>query len=241
MSIAQNFGWNLVENSRVQIACEFSLGFIDYVNNTTHLNDKKWKLVSRVLASGKVYLTRNEVTRLLSEEVRKHVERRLEVEELPAFPAIIRKKAEKIKMLAVESIGKAEMEGFPQIVVQAAFPPCIDALYQAMTSGRHLSHVGRFTLTSFLTNIGMTSEKMIELFRNFSDFSERMTKYQVEHIAGQKGSRTRYIPPKCDTLKTHGVCLGSNELCRSVRHPLAYYRKKLKASGSSSRMESMIQ
>lgn len=36
-----------------------------------------------------------------------------------------------------------------------------------------------------------------------ADYSERMTRYQVEHIAGEKGSRTRYIPPKCDTLQAH--------------------------------------
>lgn len=230
VAIAQNFGWNLATNNRAEIPCEFSLGFIDYVKNTTHLRDRKWKLVNRVLADGNVYLTRNDVIRLLSEEVRRHIEKRLEVKDLPSFPAVIRETAEKIKKLAIEKIGKAEMEGFPKVTVQAAFPPCIEALYQAFTSGRHLSHVGRFTLTSFLVNVGMPSEKVIELFRNFSDFNERMTRYQVEHIAGEKGSRTRYTPPKCDTLKTHGVCLGSNELCQRIRHPLAYYRKKLKAS-----------
>jgi DNA primase large subunit len=230
IAIAQNFDWKLAKNDSSQIPCEFSLSFINYVNNTTHLRDGKWKLVNRTLTSGNVYLTRNEVTRLLSEEVRKHIEKRLEAKDLPTFPAAIREKAEKIKKLAVERIGKAEMEGFPQVTVQAAFPPCINALYEAFTSGRHLSHVGRFTLTSFLINVGMPSDKVIELFRNFSDFNERMTRYQVEHIAGEKGSRTRYIPPKCDTLKTHGVCAGANELCRRISHPLAYYRRKLNTS-----------
>lgn len=230
IAIAQNFGWKLAKNDSSQIPCEFSLSFIDYVNNTTYLRDGKWKLVNRTLTGGNVYLTRNEVTRLLSEEVRKHIEKRLEAKDLPTFPAAIKMTAERIKKLAVERIGKAEMEGFPQVTVQAAFPPCINALYEAFTSGRHLSHVGRFTLTSFLINVGMPSDKVIELFRNFSDFNERMTRYQVEHIAGEKGSRTRYIPPKCDTLKTHGVCTGPNELCRRISHPLAYYRRKLNAS-----------
>ena len=232
LSIAENFSWKLTTNNRAEIPCEFSLSFVDYVNNTTHLRDKKWKLVNRLLSSGNVYLTRNEATRLLSEEVRKHIEKRLEIRERPSFPAIIIEAAERIKKLAVDKIGKAEMEGFPKITVQTAFPPCIEVLYQAFTSGRHLSHVGRFTLTSFLVNVGMSPEKVIELFRNFSDFSERVTRYQVEHIAGEKGSRTRYIPPRCDTLKTHGVCPGPEVLCQTIRHPLAYYRRKLKASGS---------
>lgn len=230
MAIARNFEWQLKPNDRSEIQFEFSLNFVDYVKNTTHLRDGRWKLVNRLLSAGKVYITRNEATRLLSEEARIHIEKRLEVKERPAFPPAICEVAEKIKKLALERIGKAEMEGFPKAMVQTAFPPCIEALYQAFTSGRHLSHVGRFTLTSFLVNVGMPSEKVIELFRNFSDFNERMTRYQVEHIAGEKGSRTRYIPPKCDTLKTHSVCPGPDELCEKVRHPLAYYRRRLRGS-----------
>ncbi len=230
LAVAQNFGWQLVGNDRAGTLADFSLPFHDYIRNTTHLRDSKWKLVNRSLSNGNVHLTRNETARLLSEEVRKHVEKRLEVTDVPAFPAKITEIAEKVKRLSMEKIGETEMDDFPRVFVQSAFPPCISSLYQAFTSGRHLSHVGRFTLTSFLLNAGMPSEKVVELFRNFSDFNERMTRYQVEHIAGEKGSRTRYIPPKCDTLRTHGVCTGSDDLCQRVSHPLSYYRRKLKAS-----------
>ena len=230
LAIAQNFGWKLTVNNDAEIPYEFILHFTYYLRNTTHLREKKWKLVNRLLSKGNVYLTRNEAARLLSEEVRKHVEKRLEVKELPKLPQKIMGTAEKIKKLSVEKIGKAEMEGFPKTIVQTAFPPCVKALYQAFSSGRHLSHVGRFTLTSFLINIGMPPEKVIELFKNFSDYNERMTRYQVEHIAGERGSRTRYIPPKCETLKTHGVCTSPDELCQILHHPLAYYRRKVKTA-----------
>jgi len=226
LAIAQNFRWKLaIDNS---ITPEFALHFTDYLRNTTHLREKRWKLVNRLLSNGNVYLTKNEIARLLSEEVRRNIEKRLEMKELPAFPPIIMEIAEKIKKLSVEKIGKSEMEGFPKIVVQEAFPPCIKALYEAFSSGRHLSHVGRFTLTAFLISIGMPPDTVIELFKNFSDYSERMTRYQVEHIAGERGSRTQYIPPKCETLKTHGVCVNPEELCRNIRHPLGYYRRKVK-------------
>jgi DNA primase large subunit len=76
----------------------------------------------------------------------------------------------------------------------------------------------------------MPPEKVIELFRNISDFNERMTRYQVEHIAGERGSRTPYISPKCDTLKTHGVCTNPDELCKRIHHPLTYYRIRLKTA-----------
>lgn len=118
-------------------------------------------------------------------------------------------------------------ESFPKEVAEAAFPPCINMLYASFKSGHHLSHTGRFALTSFLTSVGMSVETVVELFRTVSDFNERMTRYQVEHIAGEKGSRTRYIPPKCSTLRTHGVCTSPDETCRRIRHPLAYYRIKV--------------
>jgi DNA primase large subunit len=228
LEFSQNFGWRLAATTTSSIPYDFSLNFADYLRNTTHLREKEWKLVNRVLSNGNVYLGIDEIARLLKEEVRKHIEKRLEVKELPKFPPKIMETAEKIKKLSIEKIGKTEMEGFPKTILQTAFPPCIKALYETISAGRHLSHVGRFTLTSFLVSIGMPPENVIDLFRSFSDFNERMTSYQVQHIAGDRGSRTRYIPPKCDTLQTHGVCINPDETCRKIRHPLSYYRRKAK-------------
>jgi len=228
LAIAQNFGWTLAINNDAESPYEFTLHFADYLRDTTNLREKKWKLVNRLLSNGNVYLTRNEAARLLSEEIRKHLERRVEVKETPKFPPRIIEIAQKLKKLSAEKIDQAETEELPKSIIQTAFPPCIKALYQAISSGRHLSHIGRLTLTSFLINIGMQPENVIELFKNFSDFNERMTRYQVEHIAGERGSRTRYIPPKCETLKTHGVCTNPDELCQRIRHPLSYYRRKFK-------------
>ncbi|MDH5481386.1 MAG: DNA primase large subunit PriL [Candidatus Bathyarchaeota archaeon] len=230
LEVAKNFGWELASNKESRMPYRFALNLVDYLRNTTHLREKPWKLVNRMLSNGNVYLGIDEVARLLKEEVRRHIEKRLELKELPAFPPKITEIAEKIRKLSEDTIGKTEMEGFPKAIVQVAFPPCIKALYESFSSGRHLSHVGRFTLTSFLINIGMPPETVVEFFKSFSDYNERMTRYQVEHIAGEKGSRTRYIPPKCDTLKTHGVCTNPDELCQRMRHPLSYYRIKVKAT-----------
>jgi DNA primase large subunit len=228
MAIALDFGWNLEPNRSSEIPFEFALNFADYLRNTAHLRDTKWKLVNRILVNGKVYLNQHDVTRLLQEETQSRIERRLEATELPSFPEKITEIAERLLELAKERIGQEEMEGFPKTVSQSAFPPCIVALQEAVAKGHHLSHVGRFTLTSFLVSIGMPSEKVNELFKSFSDYKERLTRYQIEHIAGERGSRTRYTPPQCATLQTHGVCVNSDALCRWVRHPLAYYRLKLK-------------
>ena len=228
LEIAANLGWKLSMNQLAGSPFEFAVSFADYLRNATHLRDKKWKLINRVLSDGCVLLSRNETARLLSEEVRRHVEKRLEAKDLPDFPKKIVEMAERIKKTTAEKIGPTEMEEIPKIMVQEAFPPCISALYLAFSSGRHLSHIGRFALTSFLINIGMPPDDVVALFKNISDFNEKMTRYQVEHIAGETGSRTRYIPPKCDTLKTHGVCVNPDSLCERVRHPLSYYRISVK-------------
>jgi len=228
VAIALDFGWNLAVNRDSEVPLEFEVNFADYLRNTAHLRDNKWKLVNRLLVKGKVYLNQHDVARLLQEEVQRRIEERLEATEPPNFPEKITDLAEGLMELAKERIGQEEMEGFPKVVSQSAFPPCIVALYEEVSKGRHLSHVGRFTLTSFLVSIGMPSEKVNELFKSFSDYNERLTRYQIEHIAGERGSRTRYTPPQCATLQTHGICINSDALCRWVRHPLAYYRRKLK-------------
>ncbi|MEM3377805.1 MAG: DNA primase large subunit PriL [Candidatus Bathyarchaeia archaeon] len=233
LAIARDFDWNIELNRDFAVPLEFAVSFADYLRNTTHLRDKKWKLVNRLLANGKVYLNKQDVTRLLQEEVQRRIEKRLEATELPALPEKIAEIARRLLELAKESIGQEEMEGFPKVVTQSAFPPCIVALYEAASKGRHLSHVGRFTLTSFLVNIGMAPDNVAELFKSFSDYNERLTRYQIEHIAGERGSRTRYTPPQCATLQTHGVCVNPDTLCRRIRHPLAYYKRKQKQLGAS--------
>jgi DNA primase large subunit len=229
VAIALDFGWNLAVNRDSEVPLEFEVGFADFLRNTSHLRDSNWKLVNRLLLKGKVYLNMHDVARLLQEEVQRRIEERLEAAELPNFPEKITDVAEGLIELAKERIGQEEMAGFPKVVSQSAFPPCIVALYEAASKGRHLSHVGRFTLTSFLLSIGMPSEKVNELFKSFSDYNERLTRYQVEHIAGERGSRTRYTPPNCATLQTHGVCVNSNDdSCREARNPLVCYKRKLK-------------
>src|SRR3989304_3007073 len=105
--LAQNFGWKLA-NSQLEKPCEFALNFVDYVKNTSHLREGKWKLVNRFLSNGNVYLTRSEVARLLSEEIRRYVEKRLEVKDSLTFPAKILEVTERIKKFLFEKIGRTE-------------------------------------------------------------------------------------------------------------------------------------
>lgn len=231
LAIAKNFNWRIKQTkdktNEYEKTYDFTLYFTDYLKNSTNFHETEWKLVNKPMSNGAIYIKKKDASRLLQEEIRRYVEEKLNVK-VGALPTNIMNRIERLQQLLTEKKGKVRLEEFPKQVVLAAFPPCIKELYDATASGHHISHIGRFALTSFLANIGMTPESIIDLFRSLSDFNERMTRYQVEHIAGERGTRTKYIPPRCDTLRTHGICHSTEEICKRMRHPLAYYKGKLR-------------
>ncbi|MEM3815330.1 MAG: DNA primase large subunit PriL [Candidatus Bathyarchaeia archaeon] len=231
IEIAARFGWRIrVLNEQVGFTkFDFALNFIDYLKNATLFHEKEWKLVNRLVHNGEVYLSKQDVARLLQEEIRRYVESKIDLSVSSKLPEEILRLVENLKQICSERIKESPLETVPSGVINDAFPPCMRELYGAIKAGRHVSHIGRFALTSFLVNIGMSPDAIIDLFRKLSDFNERITRYQIEHIAGERGSRTKYAPPKCDTLRTHGLCLGSDDLCRRVKHPLTYYLRRARS------------
>ncbi len=222
VSIAKDFDWDI--SGGTAALKDFKIGFNFYLKNAAHMHGNEWKLVNQLLDEGQVYLNRDKIVRLLQEEIKTRVEKRLEVE-IKNLPEEITLIANDLAKLAQEQIGQ-ELDDMPKVVVQGAFPPCINALYADAQQAHHLSHIGRFALTSFMINIGMTPEGLNELFKTFSDYNERLTRYQIEHIAGERGSGTKYTCPQCSVLQTHGVCKNRDNLCRRIYHPLAYYKRK---------------
>jgi len=231
LEIARNFKWKIDvtkgKTSDYDRTYDFMLHYTDFLKNSTNFHETEWKLVNRPMVNGTVYLKKKDAGRLLQEEIRKYIEEKLNTK-VNSLPPNVTIRVERLKQLLIERKGKAQFEELPKKVVTVAFPPCIKELYDTTASGHHISHIGRFALTSFLTSIGMTSENVIDLFRSLSDFNEKMTRYQVEHIAGERGTRTKYLPPRCDTLRTHGVCHSIEEDCKGIRHPLAYYKRRLR-------------
>ncbi len=227
-TIAKDFDWNISDGKPYK---DFQIGFTFYLKNAAHMHGYEWKLVNQIIDKGMVYLNKDKVIRLLQEEIKARVEKRLDVADLKNLPEDINIIAYKLTELAQGVMGQ-EIEEMPKTVSKSAFPPCINALYADAAAAHHLSHIGRFTLTSFLVNIGMTPEAIAEMYKTFSDYNERLTRYQIEHIAGERGSGTRYTCPQCSVLQTHGVCKNKDDLCRRIYHPLNYYKRKQKAQNS---------
>jgi len=228
IEVAKVFNWKIrtPPESIGQRRFDFAISITDYLRNAEVFHEDEWKLVNRTLVNGEVYVSKHEAARLLQEEVRRRIEKRVSANVRSLLPEAILQRVDGLSQKYASRIEKARMSMFPKEVANEAFPPCIKLFYGSAKTGTHISHLGRFTLTSFLINVNMKPEEIVNLFRASADFNERMTRYQVEHIAGDRGSRTKYRSPTCDTLKTHALCPGPDELCKKIRSPLRYYSQK---------------
>jgi len=233
-AIARKFGLDTKpakthDQNRGITSTRFYLNFVDYLKGASIFHERKWKLVNRTIHHGEVQVTKDEVARLTAEQIRAHMEEKLGTKTDQktdlTLPKGVAERIEKLKKVHL-TLRKVQEEEMPKETVIDAFPPCIQKLYKTALDKGHLSHIERFTLTSFLLNAGMPIESVVECFRPASDFSEKMTRYQVEHIAGGRGTGEKYVPPKCETLRTHAICPGGDETCERTWRPIQYYQKK---------------
>jgi len=225
--VAGFFEWTI--NPSREMPYSHSIHFVNYVTNATRgrlVHAPEWKLVNRRLHKGRVYVTKKEVCRLLQEEIRKHIENRTG-EKIVGIPPIIQELIDEIKAEFLKR--KPHLAEFDQIVLaeESEYPPCVKNLLDRTIKGQHLSHVERLTLVTYLLHQGVSTNGIINLFANVADFKADKTRYQVEHLAGQRGSMTVYKPYNCGTLQTHGVCVNPNDpVCRTIRNPLRYHLRK---------------
>ncbi len=206
----------------------FELYFKDYLRNASAFREPKWKLVNRLVRDGYVLLTRPEAVRLLQEEIQRKIARFVAKSQKINLPEPLQERADRLSKLLDENRSRLTGGELPEKVLMEAIPPCINYALEGLMAGRRAGHMERFALTSFLINAGMEIDDIVKMFISVTDFDEEFTRYQIEHIAGLRGSRTRYTPPTCATLRTHGVCHNPDRLCEHVKHPLSYYRIKVR-------------
>jgi DNA primase large subunit len=225
----KEFGWNLLPNNETFDGETYTvkLHFVDYLEVSSGFHEPKWKLVNRKMENGYVALTEKDIARLMQIMVEKWVNERVITPSNFPLPIPLKTRLDKIRKVFTENRSKLSGSSLPDEVINEAFPPCINYCLEGLLAGRRASHMERFALTSFLVNIGMPIDQMVSFYTDVTDFDESLTRYQIEHIAGLKGNRTKYTPPTCNTLRTHGVCRNPDGLCKTVSHPLSYYRKKV--------------
>jgi DNA primase large subunit len=212
--LAQEFGINIAAN-RISLA--------DYVEIVAPLHDARFKLVNRKVLGGFVSIRKEEQYELLRDRIRVILRQGLPYKVPKSLCEHLGPVTEQIK----KEYQKQMLRQFGAIE-ESAFPPCIQALIAALTSGGNLTHAGRFTLTTFLHAIGMNATGIGQLYARSPDFDLEKTMYQVEHITGRGGSGTEYTTPACAAMRTTGLCVRRDALCEKVSHPLSYYKVKKK-------------
>jgi len=230
LDIALNeFDWDIKEDREIIDGeiMSLKLSFTDYLRLAAGFHEPKWKLVNRKMENGYVALTDKESARLMQVEVEKWVNERVLTPSNFPLPLPLQTRMDEIKKVFEENRSKLGGSALPDEVINEAFPPCINYCLEGLMAGRRASHMERFALTTFLVNIGMPIEQMVSFYTEVTDFDESKTRYQIEHIAGLKGNRTKYTPPTCNTLRTHRVCRNPDRICDRINHPLSYYRRKI--------------
>jgi len=166
-----------------------------------------YKLINREIHDGKVLINQHERVRLMEEAIRKKMEK---VPLLKNAPPLIKDAAKKL-------IAELPKEDLPQVKVKPGdYPPCVMKLLDSVKKHENLNHQARWYLCVYLMATGLADEGIISLYSNLPDFSERITKYQVEH-ARKKG----YSVPSCATITTWGFCCAN---CR-IGSPLNWQGK----------------
>ncbi|MCX6695141.1 MAG: hypothetical protein NTU61_02430, partial [Candidatus Altiarchaeota archaeon] len=190
-----------------------------YVSLSSELAKRapKWKLLNRVVESGMVQVTVDEVVTLSREAIKEEVKKPVNVKNIPDE---LKKRAKNLRTILTPEMQNIKIER----VEDQALPPCVKAMLTLLEQGA-ASHNSMFTLATFFTNMGLSVEDTVNVFRKSPKFSEETTRYQIEFLSGQK-SNTEYTCPTCATIKGWGLCKWD---C-PVKHPIQYYRQHAKGT-----------
>lgn len=114
-------------------------------------------------------------------------------------------------------------------VEESIFPPVIEYLLEAVRNNEPIDHNSRFALASFLINIGMSNDEIVELLEVNDTFGEEPTREQLRHIRkGRSSDNQPYVPPSYSKMESWGIDWNKTKLEEKVGHPLSYYKLKLK-------------
>ena len=225
LEIARSISWDvhLVNYVIRDELYTFAIHFKDYLSAPPP-NDPFWKLINRPLINGYVLIRKQDLARLIEEYARHYIYNKIASTESVRLPETLSDIVSRIADTWYKKYPREREEAYGGGV----FPPCMRKLMEEIKRGQNISHMARFAIATFLLNIGYDVEEVIDLFRRVPDFNERITRYQVEHLAGLRGSKIKYLPPSCKNMKTFGLCPGEDPLCLKVRNPLGYYRLSMR-------------
>lgn len=235
----------LKRNTLVYKIIPFNINVKDYLRYVKRLaNDPKYALINQIVDEGRVYVDKDVFVRILVEAIVEFIKNKIVfVDKIPdEIKKIVDEIVKELKLNELsdrisiyethitekQSSGNVKELEISKVPIDFnAFPPCMKDLVEQLKRGENLSHQARFTIAAFLSRIGMSVDSILELFSNVPDFNEKIARYQVEHIAGLRGSRKQYMPYSCSTMKSLGLCPLTEGDC-GVRNPLTAYLKNIR-------------
>ena len=195
----------------------FVIPISDYLKHSINFHEREWKLINRHVENGQVFLTPHETVRLIRKELGTYINSKIINAKtptmIPGFEDSVNKLALLSKKFATYTVTTGE------------YPPCIKHAIDVLEKGENLPHSGRFMLATFLLSKGQSVEQIAPLFKNAPDYNQRVTLYQLNHLAGTSGSGTQYSCPSCEKLKTQSLCFATSE-CDNIINPLQFGKKK---------------
>lgn len=178
-----------------------------------------YKLTNRELDGGMVKVSRHERLRMLEEAVKKRIEGSLPIR--AQFSEDIKEAAKRMLSLI------PKLESASVKVGQENYPPCIKKLLEDLSLSINLPHTARVALAIYLVNAGAATDQIVEYFRHAPDFSEKTTRYQVEHIRARK-----YNMPSCSTMDSYGICIAECRCGTPLRYRDAIHGARLRRIAS---------
>lgn len=189
----------------------------DYLKHSVSFHEREWKLINRKVENGMVFLTSHETVRLVRKELGNYINSKIQSASVPSmsneFNEPIKRLVSLSKKFTTTTISSGE------------YPPCIKHAIEVLEKGENLPHSGRFMLGTFLLSIGQSVEQIAPLFKNAPDYNEKITLYQLNHLAGSSGSGTKYSCPSCEKLQSQNLCFATPQ-CDGIINPLQFGKKK---------------
>ena len=195
----------------------FVIPVSDYLKHSINFHEREWKLINRHVENGQVFLTPHETVRLIRKELGTYINSKIINAKTPTMISGFEDSVTKLVSLSKKFITFT--------VTTGEYPPCIKHAIEELEKGENLPHSGRFMLGAFLLSKGQSVEQIAPLFKNAPDYNERVTLYQLNHLAGTSGSGTKYICPSCEKLKTQDLCFAIQE-CDNIINPLQFGKKR---------------
>jgi len=219
LSIAQELGIEARSDAR-----GFLIHFASFLSATSTIRAKEWKLVNQEIFKGMVKVDRERLARIARQALNDKINSELPRPVNDRILSVFGEDAQRF-VLQLEGKRKEFVAGELGPIDDSSFPPCMKTILTMMRNGENVPHTARFAITSFLGTLGMSSDKIMEMFSSAPDFDPGKSEYQIHHILGDI-SGTKYTPPECSTMKSYGNCYGPDSLCEKewMTHPLKYYR-----------------